>query len=103
MRTMLFEGARMLDCPDVPEIHCHGTRRIEVRPDGRICVWQCEDYLMDGASVPMFCAPRVKLILPIQTFIRNTQAIAQWAASNGLLGTLMSGPGALLPPFGTMH
>lgn len=102
MRTMLFAGARMLDCPDVPETYCHGTRRIEIRADdGRVCVWQCEDYVTDGGAT--FCVPRVKLVLPLQTFIANTQLIAQWAFDRGMVGAPLTGHPALLPPFGTMH
>lgn len=101
MRSMLFAGVRILDCPEVKEIHCHGTRRIEIRADdGRVCVWQCEDYVTDGGAT--FCVPRVKLVLPLQTFIANTQMIARWAFDRGLVSAPLTGLDAL-PPFGTKH
>lgn len=101
MSAMLYARSHMLDCPEIPEIKCHGTRRIEIRADGLVCVWQCEDYMVEGAST--YCLPRVKLVLPVQTFIANTQAIAQWAFDRGLVRIPLAGSGALIWPQGTRH
>lgn len=93
----------MLDCPDLPEFTVHGTRRIELRPDGMVCIWQCEDYTSGNDAMPVFCVPRVKIVLPVQNILWNAQAITQWALELGIADVPPRGPTLLLPSRGSRH
>lgn len=98
-----FVGVRVLDCPDCPEFHVNGTRRLELRADGRVALWQCEDFQSDDGAPSAFCVPRVKLLVPVRNFIWNTFAVAQWAADKGLISIPSLGPGAADILGGRMH
>lgn len=103
MVVRVFEEVRMLDCPDIPVFTVHGTRHLELLPGGYVCAWQCEDYLDDTATKPLFCVPVVKLVIPIQNVLWNARAVSEWASERGLTKIPMRGPNYPFRPFGTRH
>lgn len=92
-----FERTRIVDDGRTPEYFVHGTRRLELLPDGMVLFWQCIDVapLQDRPSE--YSVPVVKLRIPVANFIWNASAVAQWALDKGLCDIRPSGPGPLRP------
>jgi hypothetical protein len=95
--SQFFKTCRIVDDGKTPEFDVHGTRRIEVLPDGRVRLWLCRDFPAVPGVMPGYCVPQAILRIPAANFVWNASAIAQWALDHGMTDVRPEGPVALRP------
>lgn len=101
---MLFDPTRIQPSEhQVPEIYCHGPRKMELLPGGCVRLWLCEDLPTKNHDGSAISIPVAKLLMPTDCYVWNVFACMEWAFDNGVLRRPPMGPAPLRPSRNVMQ